>query len=1047
MIIQRKLLSLLLLLSTVPSFAKTLTAITVLPPASGYWIFSATNMGTLQLTPRCTYSDSTTDNCTASSVALTWFTDNTADATISSSGLITGTGSNPPIAGQSTQFSAGAYSGTIVGHALINVNYYALTCLLVRPETSTSATLVVGTTALLSAVDCSPASGIGSPTVFGPAVGDFPAWTSSNSSIATVNPTGEVTGIAAGSVTITATLPGITATRTITITAPTTSSSTWYVRPGGGTAWTSRVTSGQCNGTANIDYPGTGTNQNCAFSNPMYCFTDESSTTTYTGVFQSGDTCMVAVSTIPYPVANKSFTTSWVTNVGSAIAPPSGTPAHPSRILGSNYASCSADPYHPGNRTTWNAFGGIVLNLYDVQNLDIECIDIASGQDCNQALASDSLDFNCQFGDGGWAMIFDSFTANLTVTNTRIHGFETSSNGTAGPGLVWTGNGIEFNFLDGINFDNPYGYNGDRTDGFTAEGITVSLNGCTEEQAKPLTGGSVARDGAGNLNVTFPSGSLVNYVPMTNLVLAGMTPSDLNGTFPVTAITANQQTVTITGGSISSYNDGYNSVWGASFTTSSEPAFGVGAFVTITGATPSFLNGSYEVYSVSSSGFVVAASVITRPTWTAASSGETISSGGTASTAITLVASATGSAESATVLGTASHVYPAHRCMDQQDTGYSNGDGVGTGNNTIGAWSLDHGSFHRNTQDGWDMLHSQMTRSTVSNTLSEGNQGAPWKAGDADVANIFNNIGVGTGAANMAFDPNLPPEYNQYLVLFYRANDCFGTHNYAWQSMIVSNNTWECGFNVFQDDTCDSEVGCQAFAGLNTFIWQNNLIAGFTDTNDTGYDESEPTIYYGDGTSALPIWSFQNNVSVGMRNPPGYGSGNNWSVEPGLINRIQNISTFLGEQAALPANYNLNITSTALARGYGIQNAYTPANDQNGFPTTSPPAAGALNFATPTPVSITVTPSPTTITVGNTTTVTATCTYSDGSSSTCTVTWSDTGSHSSIGPTTGIVTGISIGSDIVTATISTINGTGTVNIVAAPPFVPVQGLFFRGIIQ
>src|SRR6266705_4294364 len=108
--------------------------------------------------------------------------------------------------------------------------------------------------------------------------------------------------------------------------------------------------------------------------------------------------------------------------------------------------------------------------------------------------------------------------------------------------------------LDGFNFDNPFGENGNRTDGFTATGLAANYNGCTECQPKTLT--SVSRDGAWNLKVTFAAGQNVNYLLGTNLVLAGRTPSELNGTFPVSSITFNQQSVTITGVVCTEINSG-----------------------------------------------------------------------------------------------------------------------------------------------------------------------------------------------------------------------------------------------------------------------------------------------------------------------------------------------------------------------------------------------------------------------------------------------------------------------------------------------------------
>lgn len=111
--------------------------------------------------------------------------------------------------------------------------------------------------------------------------------------------------------------------------------------------------------------------------------------------------------------------------------------------------------------------------------------------------------------------------------------------------------------------------------------------------------------------------------------------------------------------------------------------------------------------------------------------------------------------------------------------------------------------------------------------------------------------------------------------------------------------------------------------------------------------------------------------------------------------------------------------------------------DSSNFPTTigSADAVGA-----PTLSSITVLPNPASVTVSGTVNMQTLsfCTYSDSStipagSSGCLVVWTDTNTHSSINASTGVVTGVSAGSDTVTATLSPATpGTATVN-VSAPP--------------
>src|ERR1700712_1347289 len=56
---------------------------------------------------------------------------------------------------------------------------------------------------------------------------------------------------------------------------------TWYVRPDGGTRYSTNMTNGQCNGKYDASYAstgGTGVNQNCAFNDVRYLWQDGSYT-------------------------------------------------------------------------------------------------------------------------------------------------------------------------------------------------------------------------------------------------------------------------------------------------------------------------------------------------------------------------------------------------------------------------------------------------------------------------------------------------------------------------------------------------------------------------------------------------------------------------------------------------------------------------------------------------------------------------------------------------------------------------------------------------
>ncbi len=166
--------------------------------------------GTVQLT--ATPQDSAGNPLSARTVA--WSTSSSGVATVSTSGLVTG------IAAGSATITA--TSGGKSGTATVTVSLVPVATVSVTPA---AATVAVGGTVQLAAT---PRDSAGNPlsarTV---------TWSTSSSGVATVSTSGLVTGIAAGSATITATSGGKSGTAAITVTAPTggsgCQSACWYV--------------------------------------------------------------------------------------------------------------------------------------------------------------------------------------------------------------------------------------------------------------------------------------------------------------------------------------------------------------------------------------------------------------------------------------------------------------------------------------------------------------------------------------------------------------------------------------------------------------------------------------------------------------------------------------------------------------------------------------------------------------------------------------------------------------------------------------------------
>jgi len=134
---------------------------------------------------------------------IAWTSSNTAAATVNASGVVTG---------------VAAGSATITATCAGKTGTSAITVTAVAPVVTTvtvsppSATIAAGATVALSATVKDAQGNV--------MTGQTVTWTSSNTAVATVNSSGVVTGIAAGSATITATCAGKSGTSAITVTAP-----------------------------------------------------------------------------------------------------------------------------------------------------------------------------------------------------------------------------------------------------------------------------------------------------------------------------------------------------------------------------------------------------------------------------------------------------------------------------------------------------------------------------------------------------------------------------------------------------------------------------------------------------------------------------------------------------------------------------------------------------------------------------------------------------------------------------------------------------------
>lgn len=235
--------------------------------------------------------------------------------------------------------------------------------------------------------------------------------------------------------------------------------SDWFIRPDGGTRYSANVTTGQCNGKYDVAYPGTGVNQNCAFNDFRYLWSDNSGSSP-AWIIAGGDRVVVrgchALPSQQNPsdpncrlgwdiAANGAPPNAWCYTIGNTdcYSPPvpSGTSGAHTQILAGCAYDSTPGPCHTGNvRNDANLtqlFSGMGLtfafNLRGSKYVDIEGIELTTHNKVNSGtafIASHAYALGDQIFDG---------TNTETVTTAGTSGTAPTWSTTIGTGTTTTG--------------------------------------------------------------------------------------------------------------------------------------------------------------------------------------------------------------------------------------------------------------------------------------------------------------------------------------------------------------------------------------------------------------------------------------------------------------------------------------------------------------------------------------------------------------------------------------------------------------------------------
>ncbi len=288
---------------------------------------------------------------------------------------------------------------------------------------------------------------------------------------------------------------------------------TWYVKATGGSRYSASQTGGQCDGLSNAAYPGSGTNQHCAFNDIRYLWATSTFVTVsgcpdWCWVISGGDTVIIdqANPCIQYtspgvvnpgssgpctvgasgPNSGDGFLSLWGSPQASgAPPPPSGTLGQHTRILGSNYASCTNAA---AKTKVYGTYGpGAVFALNGVNYVDVACLDVSDESSCGRVGQVNSCSTSYPLSNyAGSGISTDRTTTNTTITDVVIHGMAAEGMlGPTGDGVVLTRVGLSGNAGAGWNMDDGSGTTG--TGNIHLNQFAVIFNGCAEVYPIPST--------------------------------------------------------------------------------------------------------------------------------------------------------------------------------------------------------------------------------------------------------------------------------------------------------------------------------------------------------------------------------------------------------------------------------------------------------------------------------------------------------------------------------------------------------------------------------
>jgi hypothetical protein len=249
---------------------------------------------------------------------------------------------------------------------------------------------------------------------------------------------------------------------------------TYYVRPDGASAT-------HCSGLVDAAYPGSGTNQPCAWDHPFRALQpsgepDQPGTLRIAG----GDTLIIAAGSYPMGLGApgaENCNAGYPWDCHMPPLPSGPDPTHPTRMLGAGWdAGCPNPPELWGRERA-----AYVLNLTGASNIEVACLELTDHAGC---VEDHTGGLACErdvypFGDWAATGIYAEDSALVSLRHLNIHGFARAGVH-AGRLADWSVEDVRIAGNGSVGWDGDVDGEDTNAGSLTFRRWTVEWNGCGE---------------------------------------------------------------------------------------------------------------------------------------------------------------------------------------------------------------------------------------------------------------------------------------------------------------------------------------------------------------------------------------------------------------------------------------------------------------------------------------------------------------------------------------------------------------------------------------